>query len=549
MLVAAAILAAIRIGIGFLWPSYLIPQAIHDDALFVRLALSILDGTWLGAYDNLTLAKGAAFPLFMAATHEIGLPLRAAEALLYTGSVTVFCLTVRRLIRSDLLLFLLFSLLLFAPIFWTTDLARIVREPLYASLSLLLFAGFLAAFPPVSDETGSISPASGSLRAAALGLCAGIYWLTREEGVWLLPALVPVLAYLLLTTSWRGGSRALVNRLPLGRIAIAIACFGAVILAVNAANHAVYGVFRNNEFRASHFVSAYGALNRIEQGEWRRRIVVSEESLRQAYEVSPTARELKPYFETEGKGWAQIACDIPGDHGSCSEIPAGWFMWALRDAASAAGHYRSAPEAEAYFAALAREINAACDDGRLQCIAPRNTMMPPFRLHYLSDALERMPDLLVKVLDIGNPERPQTRIGVPASPPGSEAMQRATGAATRSDGPDTTFRAEATAKTANFLSLLARAYNYMIAAGLLVTVAGVLAFGWRWLRDPLGVLVLALGIAVAMRAALICFLDVTSIPGLNLLYFSPAYPHLVALCTLGPWLAARTLRARVRSRK
>ncbi|WP_193179833.1 hypothetical protein [Nisaea sediminum] len=542
-------LAAVRIAVGFLWPSYLIPEAIHDDALFVRLALSIRDGAWLGPYDHLTLAKGAAFPVFIAAMREIGLPLRAAEALLYTGSVTIFCLVLRRLIRSDLLLFILFALLLFAPVFWTTDLARIVREPLYASLSLLLFAGFLSAFLPTTADTGSASPASGYLKAAALGLCAGIYWLTREEGIWLLPALFPVVAYLGLTTSWRGGLRALVKRLPLLRIALALTCFGAVILAVNAVNYAAYGVFRNNEFRASQFVSAYGALNRIAQKEWRRRIVVPQETLRQAYEVSPAARELKPYFETEGKGWAQIACNIPGDHGSCSEIPAGWFMWALRDAARAAGHYRSAPETEAYFERLAMEINAACDDGRLQCLAPRNTMMPPFRLHYLSDALERMPDLLLKVLDIGNPERPQTKIGVPASPPGSEVMQEATGAATSSDRPETTFREKAAAKTADLLSLLARTYNYLIAAGLLITVAGVLAFGWKWLRDPLGVLVLSLGIAVAMRTALICFLDVTSIPGLNLLYFSPAYPHLVALCALGPWLAARTLRDRVRSRK
>jgi len=554
MLLAAALLAAVRIAIGFLWPSYLIPQATHDDALFVRLALSIMDGAWLGTYDHLTLAKGAAFPVFIAATREIGLPLRASEALLYTGAVTAFCLALRRLIRKDLLLFILFALLLFAPIFWTTDLARIVRESLYASLSLLLFAGFLAAFPPQSPEAASLSRRWGNLRAAALGLCAGVYWLTREEGIWLLPALLPVIAFLLLTTSWRDGPAALIARLPKLRITIALACFGLVILAVNAANFAVYGVFRNNEFRSGGFVSAYGALNRIEQTEWRRRIVVSQEALRKAYEVSPAARELKPYFETEGQGWARIACNIPGDHGSCSEIPAGWFMWALRDAARAAGHYRSAPETEAYFTTLATEINAACDDGRLNCIAPRNTMMPPFRLHYLSDALLRMPDLLLKVLDIGNPERPQTTIGVPASPPEAGPMQDATGASVnrfpgQSGSLEPSVTSIALEKIAGALSLLARAYNYLIAAGLLAAVAGAIAFVRIWLRDPLGVLVLSLGTAVATRAGLICFLDVTSIPGLNLLYFSPAYPHLIAFCTLGSWLAVRTLRSRVRSRE
>ncbi len=38
-------------------------------------------------------------------------------------------------------------------------------------------------------------------------------------------------------------------------------------------------------------------------------------------------------------------------------------MWALRDAVQAAGHYRTAVEARAFYRQLADEVDRACDAG------------------------------------------------------------------------------------------------------------------------------------------------------------------------------------------
>ena len=54
----------------------------HDDYLFVRLAKSILNGEWLGPYDQLTLVKGPVYPLFLAVAHHTGLPLLFVQQLL-----------------------------------------------------------------------------------------------------------------------------------------------------------------------------------------------------------------------------------------------------------------------------------------------------------------------------------------------------------------------------------------------------------------------------------------------------------------------------------
>ncbi|MER2528799.1 MAG: hypothetical protein ABTR07_12795, partial [Candidatus Competibacter denitrificans] len=50
-------------------------HAAHDDLLFVRLANYLIQLEWLGPYNNLTLIKGPFYPLWIAITFLIGIPL------------------------------------------------------------------------------------------------------------------------------------------------------------------------------------------------------------------------------------------------------------------------------------------------------------------------------------------------------------------------------------------------------------------------------------------------------------------------------------------
>ena len=63
------------------------PVYKHDDELFVRLAHYLAAGQWLGPYDNLTLAKGTFYPMFIAASFWASVPLKIAEHLLYLPGV------------------------------------------------------------------------------------------------------------------------------------------------------------------------------------------------------------------------------------------------------------------------------------------------------------------------------------------------------------------------------------------------------------------------------------------------------------------------------
>jgi hypothetical protein len=151
-----------------------------------------------------------------------------------------------------------------------------------------------------------------------------------------------------------------------------------------------YGVFRNNDFRSTDFLSAYGAISRIQHDEWRNYVVFPRDARERAYAVAPAAAELRPFFEgSGGEQWRKIGCNQMGID-PCPEILSGWFMWALRDAVKEAGHYGSAVSARDFYLRLASEIDDACDDHRLSCLPARATMVPPIRSSDVPDILPTM---------------------------------------------------------------------------------------------------------------------------------------------------------------
>jgi hypothetical protein len=97
-------------------------------------------------------------------------------------------------------------------------------------------------------------------------------------------------------------------------------------------------------------------------------------------------------------------------------------MWALREAASRAGHYATAVEARDFYGRLAAELDAACSDGRLNCLAPRATLSPPFRKAYVADTARSFWKALLFVVELrGLDIRPGFSWG--NAPPG-EAFRR-----------------------------------------------------------------------------------------------------------------------------
>jgi len=398
--IAWIVIALLSLWLRMGFPVHAIADAGADDALFVRLARSLQAGDWLGPYDNLTLAKGMFYPLFIAATSFLAIPLRAAEHLTYLGAAALAAGFLQRRTGRRWLSLLVFAALAFNPALWSPALARVIRENLYVSLSLLLVVlTVVAAFP---------ARACGLWRRLGLGIALGLvaagYWLTREEGAWLLPSLAAIVLTALAGIAWGGRGGGPPRRIRFGAMAVPLLAgllvFTAGIGTVAALNAAYYGVFETSEFKSTAFQRGYGALARIRPAHWRRLVVFPHDARARLYAVSPAARELAPFFDgAGGEGWRRVGCtqSLMPSVEACPEILGGWFMWALRDAATAAGHGTSAVAARDFYTRLADEIDAACAGGRLDCLPPRTTLAPPFRWQYLRDAVAPAALLLRRV--------------------------------------------------------------------------------------------------------------------------------------------------------
>jgi hypothetical protein len=394
-------------------PVFAITDQRFDDGLFLRLAYSLGAGKWLGPYDDLTLAKGMAYPAFILAAFATGIPLKLAEQGVYLAACGLMAWLVARLTRNRWLALLLFGCLALNPVLWTTSLAHVRREGIYISLSLAVIA-LAAILLLAGDQLRSANKRFAVL--VMLGLVGAAYWLTREEGIWLVPALA-VLIVASAVENWsrlrsRDHPTSRVRRLvlPVGAAAIVTVTFTAVVGTVGLMNYRYYGAFTTNEFQSAPFRAAYGALSRIQHGEWQRYIVFPQDARDKAYSVSAAAGELHPFFEGAlGELWRKSACEQARIE-PCRDIPAGWFIWAFRQAVAAAGHYSSARDAFAFYERLAAEINTACDDGRIACLASRATLMPPFRGQFIEETVLNAPRLGNILLDSGKGE-----IGAPPS--------------------------------------------------------------------------------------------------------------------------------------
>lgn len=329
----------------------------HDQLRYAQMAESLIEGRWLGEYDQFTLLRRPAYPLWIALVAATGVPLRIAAELLLAAAAAMLAATLARRGLAPPLVLLAYVAFVLEPHTFAVN-GEVVSESFYGPMLAVLLALLVEA-----------STAARARVAAAWALGAGVplagLWHARPEGI--LGVAVTVVAAALswacaprAERPWRvAASRLLVLALP------PMAVLGLSSAWIGMVNRARYGVFTVTEMGAPRFVEAQAALLRLDVGPRRRYVAVPEAARRRAYAESPTFALLEPYLEGSPKApWIEAGC---GQAAVCDDYGNGWFVYALRDAAHAAGAYVSAREAEAFYSRIAAELNAACEAGRLRC--------------------------------------------------------------------------------------------------------------------------------------------------------------------------------------
>ncbi len=547
------LLSIIKISLDQAIPLSAVGYNLHDDALFIRqaggfglwlsdllgrdtssviLAHELPRGGWLGSYNELILSKGPVYGLWIAFCFIIGLPLLTAQHLLYAASGIILLFSIKKEVPQYFLLLALFALFLFNPEF----VSRVVRSGIYPALSVLIMACLFGLYSHRQTHWQK------SLPWVVLFSCVlPLFWMTREEGIWLIPSIGLVLAGILYGFYKKHGfcrqflTRIIVISFPLFFL------FCATQL-VSTLNFLHYGTKSVVELKSDSFRSAYGSLLRVKDQK-RPYVVVPSSVRKNIYHVSPSFRELEPYLEGEvGQMWQKFGCDVYPE--TCGEIASGWFVWAFRDAVAHAGYHSSGKKAAGYYLKLATEINHACKAEKLECLPERNSLVPPLSMDEYKKTIRNIPNGLTFLLGF---ESLIIRLTMPFYSQGSSEtldyfrdMTREELAPTKQDSTKPGSRLAGQTITNDLkLSILKEiAVKYQSVTPSLFYIALfsytiiVVVSVWKKQLSNLTVFSSALLLAIFCRLVILSLIDVTSFHGFNHYYLSPLYNFVLLFISL-----------------
>ncbi len=350
------LLTGIRVLLACRTPLISSMGSLYDDRLLLQYAYDIAQGNWLGAYSNLALTKNPGYGLFIAACYLLHIPYQLAYIALYAVACVVCCLAIRTFIPSRTIRSVLFVALLYAPAFFTLDyFQRMYRMGIVLPLTMLIFASYIGLYLRSDKPLRSVLP---------WALCAGLsllgLWVSTESAMWVVP-FVAVCSLVVLgervvvrhksqrTWLWLCGWAVM--------LVLPIALLVAGTSAIRATNNRTYGVSVLNDRYQGGFSRATAAMMSIEAGERPELVWLSNAALEKAIEMSPTLRSQQDPIK---KTWDDQRLKF-----ALKEITGDLSYWNLRQGYANAGGYVDARETDAFWNAVADELEDAYSDGRL----------------------------------------------------------------------------------------------------------------------------------------------------------------------------------------
>lgn len=360
-------------------PISIVTSATADDAHFIYQGISIANGQWLGAYNQWTLIKGSGLPLFLAFNGLVGIPLTLSIAIAYGLSAMFISKQIGLLVNRQYVSYLSLVLLLLNPYAVPT---RVLRDIIYAPLTLLVI-GFCLIFIRHAFLKRQIKWKTWLL----FGLTFVAFWLTREEGVWLLPTVAISLVTFFLRTL-KSPSKSFFG------FAIGVLAFGIPFSAVSAMNYLAYKAPVSQEFTQGSFSAAVTKISSVKEGPDISFVPASKEVRSAISKHIPVFAEMDRYMLSTGKTWEEPGCTLMPT--TCGEIAGGWLPFALRDAAASIGVYSDGEKAEVFWSSISNEIDGLCSKGYLTC----KTSPIPYMSAFTQGQIESIPRVFIKGLGL-----------------------------------------------------------------------------------------------------------------------------------------------------
>ncbi len=354
--------------------------APHDDTLGVRVAKNILDGNWLGQWDNLILAKPPGYSIYLSIAHIFPFEITVFNQILVCAIAFLFSRLLHRIFLrqfkfGEIVSFFIFVYIIFNPYFFSIEMSRVYRTSAHAIFILAFLVLAMSLFYCINifvSGHSSFDKFKSDLRNHIISL-AFVYScliLLRTESYWILLSTVFVgcvfcaFQYLQIRSD-RRRAKQLRNIAP-AMLFLSVVTYLIPISLIGQINNTKYGSPLIENYYSGNFANAIKDWQRVEEGkDPRAYIVVSNKQREAVYEISGNAARLKPYLELgPGVSWLGEACNSPLQ---LCDNSGPWFPWLLRDAVISADIASDEIAFQDFFKQISSDIKNACTNGKLTC--------------------------------------------------------------------------------------------------------------------------------------------------------------------------------------
>ena len=332
-------------------------NSYYDSLYYMRSAINLVSGNWLGAYEKVTLIKNPSFTFFLAINHFLGIPYGIAVALLIIFSCYVFVKAIDPIVKSKVAEFFIWLFIVFSPIGFSEESSYPYRNAIVPWFALLAVSCSIAIFLRYKESIKRLV-----LWAMLLFFSFGFYYLLREDSIWMLPVII-VSAIITIVLIFKSKEEPSVGYRIAKSILVCSGIFGMLcfVNAVSMLNYHYYGIYSTNDRTQTAAIGVINELKRIDDGKTDKNsnIWISEESMELAFEASPTLNANREQMISSFSSWGTHRDDIMwADHDYC--------IWALRDATEASGYYQDGRSTIEYYQRVVDELEAAFDNGTLK---------------------------------------------------------------------------------------------------------------------------------------------------------------------------------------
>ena len=336
---------------------------------------------WGATYSWTAFVRPCAYPLFIAVLHFCGIPLRIGIEFAQMAGYAVLIAALRKAGVPRWLCLGIFALMILHPASLHFN-NHSMSDSFYTAILPLALGGSLLTLLT-----------KRFVHALWTGAAYAVLWNIREES-FLIPLILAVFLLLALWQRRDAPTRKAHFIFWLKRMGALAGTLFVLVAAAYSANYAAFHSFAKSDMSSPAFEKTFKALLRIKPSHSVRYISVTVEALHRAYEVSPAFAQLKPYFESiDGQNWTNPTYDTLQirEYGP-------WFMWALRQMTAKAGYYKDPVSTNGFYRRVAREINKACDEGRIPSRRVLSNFLDPgavARIHYLPASIPRIAKLFL----------------------------------------------------------------------------------------------------------------------------------------------------------